>query len=327
MAILVTGGAGYIGSHTVLQLRARGRKVVVLDNLYTGFRQAVLDAPLVVGNVGDRELVLKVLQEHQVDTVMHFAAHTIVPESVSDPLKYYGNNTCATRSLLQCCAEAGVKNFVFSSTAAVYGIPSGDFAEETTPTAPINPYGTSKLMSEWMLRDLAQACSMRYVALRYFNVAGSDSTGRIGQSTRLATLLVKAAVEASVGKRSHLSIFGTDYATPDGTGVRDYIHVEDLATAHLDALTYLRTGGPSVTLNCGYGHGYSVREVIKSVERVGARPLVVKEEPRRAGDPPILIARADRVRAVLGWTPRLDDIDTIVRTSLDWERKLQSAPW
>jgi UDP-glucose 4-epimerase len=325
--ILVTGGAGYIGSHTVLQLRARGEKVVVLDNLYTGFRQAVLDAPLVVGNVGDRELVLKVLQEHQVDTVMHFAAHTIVPESVSDPLKYYGNNTCATRSLLQCCAEAGVKNFVFSSTAAVYGIPSGDFAEETTPTAPINPYGTSKLMSEWMLRDLAQACSMRYVALRYFNVAGSDSTGRIGQSTRLATLLVKAAVEASVGKRSHLSIFGTDYATPDGTGVRDYIHVEDLATAHLDALTYLRTGGPSVTLNCGYGHGYSVREVIKSVERVGARPLVVKEEPRRAGDPPILIARADRVRAVLGWKPRLDDIDTIVRTSLDWERKLQSAPW
>ena len=325
--ILVTGGAGYIGSHTVLQLRSRGEKVVVLDNLYTGFRQAVLDAPLVVGNVGDRELVLKVLQEHQVDTVMHFAAHTIVPESVSDPLKYYGNNTCATRSLLQCCAEAGVKNFVFSSTAAVYGIPSGDFAEETTPTAPINPYGTSKLMSEWMLRDLAQACSMRYVALRYFNVAGSDSTGRIGQSTRLATLLVKAAVEASVGKRSHLSIFGTDYATPDGTGVRDYIHVEDLATAHLDALTYLRTGGPSVTLNCGYGHGYSVREVIKSVERVGARPLVVKEEPRRAGDPPILIARADRVRAVLGWTPRLDDIDTIVRTSLDWERKLQSAPW
>ena len=325
--ILVTGGAGYIGSHTVLQLRSRGEKVVVLDNLYTGFRQAVLDAPLVVGNVGDRELVLKVLQEHQVDTVMHFAAHTIVPESVSDPLKYYGNNTCATRSLLQCCAEAGVKNFVFSSTAAVYGIPSGDFAEETTPTAPINPYGTSKLMSEWMLRDLAQACSMRYVALRYFNVAGSDSTGRIGQSTRLATLLVKAAVEASVGKRSHLSIFGTDYATPDGTGVRDYIHVEDLATAHLDALTYLRTGGPSVTLNCGYGHGYSVREVIKSVERVGARPLVVKEEPRRAGDPPILIARADRVRAVLGWKPRLDDIDTIVRTSLDWERKLQSAPW
>jgi UDP-glucose 4-epimerase len=325
--ILVTGGAGYIGSHTVLQLRARGQQVVVLDSLYTGFRQAVLDTPLVVGNVGDRDLVLQVLREHKIDTVMHFAAHTIVPESVSDPLKYYGNNTCATRSLLQACAETGVKNFVFSSTAAVYGIPSGDYAEETTPTAPINPYGTSKLMSEWMLRDLAHASPMRYVALRYFNVAGSDSTGRIGQTTRKATLLVKVAVEASLGKRPHVSIFGTDYATPDGTGVRDYIHVEDLASAHLDALTYLRDGGQSVTLNCGYGHGYSVREVIKSVERVAARPLVVKEEPRRAGDPPVLIAKADRVRSVLGWKPRLDDLDTIVRTSLDWERKLQSAPW
>jgi UDP-glucose 4-epimerase len=325
--ILVTGGAGYIGSHTVLQLRQRGRKVIVIDNLYTGFRQAVLDTPLVVGDVGDRALVANVLREHGIETVLHFAANTIVPESVSDPLKYYGNNTCATRNLLQCCSEAGVKHFVFSSTAAVYGIPKGDFAEETTPTAPINPYGTSKLMSEWMLRDLAAASNLRYVALRYFNVAGSDSSGRIGQSTRKATLLVKAAVEASVGKRTHLSIFGTDYPTADGTGVRDYIHVEDLATAHLDALTYLQDGGASVTLNCGYGHGYSVREVIKSVERVGARPLVVKEEPRRAGDPPILVAKADRVRSTLGWKPRLDDLDTIVRTSLDWERKLQASPW
>jgi UDP-glucose 4-epimerase len=325
--ILVTGGAGYIGSHTVLQLRERGHEVVVLDNLYSGFRQAVLDTPLVVGSVGDSELVARVLREHGVDTVMHFAAHTIVPESVSDPLKYYGNNTCGTRSLLQGCMEAGVKNFVFSSTAAVYGIPPGDYADESSPTAPINSYGTSKLMSEWMLRDLAQASSMRYVVLRYFNVAGSDSSGRIGQSTRKATLLVKVAVEASLGKRPHLSIFGTDYPTPDGTGVRDYIHVEDLAAAHLDALTYLRDGGHSVTLNCGYGHGYSVREVIRSVERVGARPLVVKEEPRRAGDPPVLIARADRIRSVLGWKPRLDDLDAIVRTSLEWERKLQSAPW
>jgi UDP-glucose 4-epimerase len=325
--ILVTGGAGYIGSHTVLQLRERGHKVVALDNLYSGFRQAVLDTPLVVGSVGDRELVLRTLREHKIETVMHFAAHTIVPESVSDPLKYYGNNTCATRNLLQSCAEAGVKSFVFSSTAAVYGIPSGDYAEESTPTAPINPYGTSKLMSEWMLRDLAQATSMRYVVLRYFNVAGSDSAGRIGQSTRLATLLVKVAAEASVGKRPHVSVFGTDYATPDGTGVRDYIHVEDLATAHLDALTYLREGGQSVTLNCGYGHGYSVREVIRSVEKIGARPLVVKEEPRRAGDPPVLVARADKVRSVLGWKPRLDDLDTIVRTSLNWEKKLQTSPW
>jgi UDP-glucose 4-epimerase len=325
--ILVTGGAGYIGSHTVLQLRERGEKVVVLDNLYSGFRQAVLDTPLIEGSVGDRELVSRVLREHKIDTVMHFAAHTIVPESVSDPLKYYGNNTCATRNLLQSCSEAGVKNFVFSSTAAVYGIPAGEYADENSPNAPINPYGTSKLMSEWMLRDLAHASSLRYVVLRYFNVAGSDPSGRIGQSTKKATLLIKVAVEASVGKRTHLSVFGTDYPTPDGTGVRDYIHVQDLATAHLDALTYLRDGGQSVTLNCGYGHGYSVREVIKSVERVGERPLVVKEEPRRAGDPPVLIARADRIRSTLGWKPRLDDLDEIVRTSLDWERKLQKSPW
>lgn len=325
--ILVTGGAGYIGSHTVLQLRARGERVVVLDNLVTGFRQAVLDVPLIVGSVGDREQVLGVLREHNVDTVLHFAAHTIVPESVADPLKYYGNNTCSTRNLLQCCAEAGVKHFVFSSTAAVYGIPEGEYADETTPTAPINAYGTSKLMSEWMLRDLAQASSLRYVALRYFNVAGSDTGGRIGQATRVATLLVKVACEVAVGKRPHLSIFGTDYPTEDGTGVRDYIHVEDLATAHLDALAYLRDGGASTTLNCGYGHGFSVREVIRSVERVAGRTLPVREEPRRPGDPPTLIAKADRVRAALGWKPRLDDLDTIVRTSLEWERKLQSAPW
>ena len=325
--ILVTGGAGYIGSHTVLQLRARGQKVVVLDNLYTGFRQAVLDTPLVEGSVGDRELVLRVLRENGVRTVMHFAAHTIVPESVSDPLKYYGNNTCATRNLLQCCVESGVNHFVFSSTAAVYGIPRDAYADESTATAPINAYGTSKLMSEWMLRDVAAASSLRYVTLRYFNVAGSDSQGRIGQSTRRATLLVKVAAEASIGKRPHVSIFGTDYDTPDGTGVRDYIHVEDLATAHLDALTYLENGGPSVTLNCGYGHGYSVREVIRSVERVSGRPLVVKEEPRRAGDPPTLVARADRMPTVLGWKPRLDDLDTIVRHTLDWEKKLQKAPW
>jgi UDP-glucose 4-epimerase len=325
--ILVTGGAGYIGSHTVLQLRARAEQVLVLDNLYTGFRQAVLDTPLIVGNVGDRELVMATLRDHKVDTVMHFAANTIVPESVRDPLKYYGNNTCATRNLLQCCAETGVRNFVFSSTAAVYGIPDSPYADEATPTSPINPYGTSKLMSEWMLRDVASATPMRYVSLRYFNVAGSDTGGRIGQSTRVATLLVKSACEVSIGKRPHLSIFGTDYATPDGTGVRDYIHVEDLATAHLDALSYLRDGGGSIVLNCGYGHGYSVREVIETVERVGARPLPVREEPRRAGDPPMLVARADKVRATLGWKPRLDDLDIIVKTSLDWERKLQQAPW
>jgi UDP-glucose 4-epimerase len=325
--ILVTGGAGYIGSHVVLQLRARAERVVVLDNLSTGFRQAVLDCPLVVGNVGDRERVLAVLRERGVDTVMHFAAHTVVPESVADPLKYYGNNTCATQNLLKCCSEVGIRQFVFSSTAAVYGIPQEAFAEETTPTAPINPYGTSKLMSEWMLRDVAAASGMRYVALRYFNVAGSDSQGRIGQSNRNATLLIKVACEAVVGKRKEIAIFGTDYSTPDGTGVRDYIHVEDLAAAHLNALDYLRADGQSMVLNCGYGHGYSVREVLASVERVAGRRLAVNEQPRRAGDPPTLVARAQRIRTVLGWRPRLDDLDVIVQTSLRWEERLQREPW
>ena len=325
--ILVTGGAGYIGSHVVLQLRARGERVVVLDDLSRGYRQAVLDTPLVVGEVGDREMVLKVLREHGVDTVMHFAAFTIVPESVREPLKYYGNNTCSTRSLVQCCQEAGVKHFVFSSTAAVYGIPADGMAAEDTPTAPINPYGTSKLMSEWMLRDVSAASSLKHVALRYFNVAGSDSQCRVGQATPKATLLVKVACEAVVGKRQHVSIFGTDYPTPDGTGVRDYIHVEDLATAHLDALDYLRGGGSSTVLNVGYGHGYSVREVLQSVERVAGGRLKVVEEPRRAGDPPALVARADRIRRELGWQPRLDDLDTIVRTALAWEKRLLREPW
>ena len=326
-SILVTGGAGYIGSHTVLQLLARGERVVVLDDLSTGFRQAVRDAPLVVGNVGDRALLDSVLAEHRVDTIIHFAAHTIVPESVSSPLKYYGNNTCSTRSLLDCASRAGVKNFVFSSTAAVYGIPASGLAAEESSTAPINPYGTSKLMSEWMLRDLCAVTPMRSVILRYFNVAGSDTAGRIGQSTRAATLLVKVACEVAVGKRPFLSVYGTDYPTPDGTGVRDYIHVEDLASAHVSALTYLRDGGKSLIANCGYGHGYSVREVIASVEKISGIRLNVREEPRRAGDPPALVAKADKVREVLGWTAKLDDIDTIVRTSLDWEKRLQREPW
>ncbi|MGA7537507.1 MAG: UDP-glucose 4-epimerase GalE [Steroidobacteraceae bacterium] len=325
--ILVTGGAGYIGSHVVLQLRARGERVVVLDDLSRGFRQAVLDAPLIVGQVGDPDTVLKVLREHGVDTVMHFAAYTIVPESVSEPLKYYGNNTCSTRSLLQCCLESGVRHFVFSSTAAVYGTPADGMAGESSATAPINPYGTSKLMSEWMLRDASAASALKHVALRYFNVAGSDSQCRIGQATPKATLLIKVACEAAVGKRAQVSIFGTDYPTPDGTGVRDYIHVEDLATAHLDALAYLRAGGASTVLNVGYGHGYSVREVLKSVERVSGTSLKVLEEPRRAGDPPALIARADRIRHELQWRPKLDDLDTIVRTALAWERRLLKEPW
>ncbi len=326
-SVLVTGGAGYIGSHTLLQLLARGERVVVLDDLSTGFRQAVGDAQLVTGNVGDRALVDRLLAEHRVDTIVHFAAHTIVPESVSNPLKYYGNNTCATRSLLEAASQAGVKHFVFSSTAAVYGIPSSGTASEETPTQPINPYGTSKLFSEWMLRDLCAATPMRYVALRYFNVAGSDTQGRIGQSTRAATLLVKVACEVAIGRRPYLSVFGTDYPTPDGTGVRDYIHVEDLAAAHINALTYLRDGGKSLVANCGYGHGYSVREVVASVEKIAGIKLAVREEPRRAGDPPALIASANKVRDVLGWSPKLDDIDTIVRSSLEWERRLQREPW
>jgi UDP-glucose 4-epimerase len=325
--VLVTGGAGYIGSHTVLQLVARGERVVVLDDLSTGFRQAVRDAPLIVGNVGDRKLIDQLLAEHGVDTIIHFAAHTIVPESVANPLKYYGNNTCATRSLLEAASQAGVKHVVFSSTAAVYGIPATGLASEESPTAPINAYGTSKLMSEWMLRDLCAVTSMRHVALRYFNVAGSDPEGRIGQSTRAATLLVKVACEAAIGKRQFLSVFGTDYPTPDGTGVRDYIHVADLATAHLNALDYLRAGGKSLVANVGYGHGYSVREVLSSVEKIAGIKLDVREEPRRAGDPPSLIAKCDNVRQVLKWQPRLDDIDTIVRTSLEWEKRLQREPW
>jgi UDP-glucose 4-epimerase len=319
-SILVTGGAGYIGSHVVRQLGEAAERVVTLDNLSTGFTEAVTHGELVRGDTGDRELVTRVLAEHHVDTIMHFAAHTVVPESVSNPLKYYGNNTCATRNLLQCAAEAGVKHIVFSSTAAVYGIPPGGVAREDTPTAPINPYGTSKLMSEWMLRDLAAAGGPSYVALRYFNVAGSDPEGRIGQSTPNATLLVKVAAEVVVGKREALTIFGTDYDTPDGTGVRDYIHVEDLAAAHLDALRWLRAGGASQVLNCGYGHGYSVREVVQAFERITGKPLPVREAERRAGDPPSLVADAGRIREVLGWTPRLDDLDQIVASSLAWER-------
>ncbi|HZP65022.1 MAG TPA: UDP-glucose 4-epimerase GalE [Rudaea sp.] len=321
-AILVTGGAGYIGSHVVLRLVAAGEVVVVLDDLSTGFADAVIGADLVVGDVGDMVRVARLLEQRRIDTVMHFAARTIVPESVADPLRYYGNNTCATRNLLACCLQAGVEHIVFSSTAAVYGVPAGGIAREDSPTVPINPYGTSKLMSEWMLRDLAAAGGPRYVALRYFNVAGCDPQGRIGQSTAKATLLTKVACEAAVGKRPHVAIFGTDYATPDGTGVRDYIHVDDLARAHVDALAYLRDGGVSATLNCGYGHGYSVREVVAAVGRANGAPIATVEHARRAGDPPTLIADARRIRDVLGWQPQFDDIDVIARTSLMWERKL-----
>lgn len=326
MTILVTGGAGYIGSHVVRQLGERGESVVVLDNLSTGYRSAVLHGKLVIGDTADRDLVSRVLKEHGIDTVMHFAAHTIVPESVSDPLKYYANNTCATRNLLQCCRDAGVKHFVFSSTAAVYGLPASGVASEDSPTAPINPYGSSKLMTETMLRDLCAVTPLRHVILRYFNVGGSDPGGRIGHSAPTATLLTKVACQHAVGVRPKVYVFGTDYPTADGTGIRDYIHVEDLASAHLDALRYLRTGGASTILNVGYGRGFSVRDVLSTVAKVSGRELTIVEEPRRAGDPAALVAKADKVRQVLGWQPKFDNLEVIAKSQLDWEKHLLTHP-
>ncbi len=322
--VLVTGGAGYIGSHVVKQLGEAGEKLVVLDNLGTGFRDAVLYGEFIEGDTGDTELVERILREHDIEAVLHFAAHTIVPESVENPLKYYGNNTCKTRNLLECCHQAGVSHFIFSSTAAAYGIPKDALCAEDTLAAPINPYGTSKLMSEMMLRDLSASSDLRHVILRYFNVAGSDPEGKIGQSTRKATLLIKVAAEVAVGKREKLLVFGTDYPTPDGTGVRDYIHVSDLADAHVQALSYLRAGGRSTLLNCGYGHGYSVREVIDAVNKVNGSPIAVEEHPRRPGDPPSLVAAVDKIHRTLDWQPKYDDLMFIVKTSLDWERKLKA---
>jgi len=323
--VLVTGGAGYIGSHVVKQLTASGEHVVVLDNLSTGFAEAVRGAELVVGDMADTALVAKLLATHNVKSVMHFAAHTIVPESVSDPLKYYANNTCGALSLLRACSAHGVKHFVFSSTAAVYGLPADGVATEQTPTAPINPYGTSKLMAEWMLRDLAATGVIRHATLRYFNVAGSDPDGDIGQSTENATLLIKVACETALGKRPHLTLFGTDYPTRDGTCIRDFIHVHDLAAVHLLALKYLRAGGESTTLNCGYGHGYSVREVIAAVERIHGGKLPVRESARRPGDPPELVANSSLLQRLFDWQPRFADLDTIVATSLRWEQHLLAS--
>jgi UDP-glucose 4-epimerase len=322
--VLVTGGAGYIGSHVVRQLGAAGYPVIVLDNLSTGFRQAVLHGELVEGNSGDVELAGRLIREHGIEAVLHFAAHIVVPESVAEPLKYYGNNTCNTRNLLQACHENGVKRFIFSSTAAVYGIPAGASASEDSPLAPINPYGLSKLMSEWMLRDLAAAGKLRYVVLRYFNVAGADPEGRIGEEHDPETHLIRLAVQTALGLRPEINLYGTDYPTHDGTCVRDYIHVEDLAAAHILALNYLERGGESQTLNCGYGHGYSVREVLDTVQKVSGVKLNVREEPRRAGDPPVLIAKAERIRGVLNWQPKHDDLEFIVKTALAWEKKLSS---
>lgn len=319
-AVLVTGGAGYIGSHVVCQLSEAGYKVIVVDDLSKGFRESVTGGELVVGDCGNQELIEELLEKHGIESVMHFAAHTVVPESVAEPLKYYHNNTLKAHRLICACVKTGVKHFIFSSTAAVYGIPGSSAVSEETPTLPINPYGTSKLMAEWMLRDTAAASSLRHVTLRYFNVAGSDPEGRIGQSTPQATLLIKVACEAAAGKRDSVSIYGTDYPTPDGTGVRDYIHVADLARAHLKALSYLQNGGDSTTLNCGYGHGYSVREVLDTIERVSGKKLTIREAPRRPGDPPVLIAQAERIKDVLGWSAKYDDLDVIVEHSLEWEQ-------
>ncbi|ORU93619.1 MAG: UDP-glucose 4-epimerase GalE [Cycloclasticus sp. symbiont of Poecilosclerida sp. M] len=321
-SILVTGGAGYIGSHVVKLLGQRNENIVVLDNLSTGFKNAVLHGKFVQGNTGDQALVSAIFKDHNVESVLHFAAHTSVPESVESPLKYYQNNTCCTRNLLECCANAGVKHFIFSSTAAVYGELETGFASEETTTAPINPYGSSKLMSEQMIRDLSLVSGLNHVILRYFNVAGSDPEGEIGQSTKNATLLIKVAAEVATKKREKLLVFGTDYPTPDGTGIRDYIHVSDLAAAHIDALDYLRLNDESTTLNCGYGHGFSVREVINAINEENGVAINVEEMPRRAGDPAELVSIANKIRQTLNWKPQYDDLNTIVKTSLAWEKKL-----
>jgi UDP-glucose 4-epimerase len=323
MAILVTGGAGYIGSHMVLALADAGEDVVVLDDLSTGVRGAVSPkARLVVGDVADTPLVRRVIADHEVEEIIHFAAKIVVPDSVADPLGYYLSNTVKSRALLAAATEARVPRFVFSSTAAVYGMPKENPVGEDAPALPISPYGSSKLMTEWMLRDTAVASDFRYVALRYFNVAGADPAGRAGQSSPTATHLIKVAVELALGKRTQMEVFGTDYPTPDGTGVRDYIHVTDLVAAHLDALRHLRRGGPNLVLNCGYGSGHSVLQVLAAVKRLAGVELNVKMGPRRAGDPAMLVARADRIRRELAWHPQYDDLETIVRHSLEWERKL-----
>ena len=322
MAVLVTGGAGYIGSHMVLALIDAGEDVVVLDNLSTGFRACVHpQARLVVGDVADAALVERLISEHGIEAVVHFAAKLIVPESVTDPLDYYLANTVKTRALLSTLLAANVKRFVFSSTAAVYGTTGMEPVSEDAATLPISPYGSSKLMTEWMLRDSAAAYGLNYVALRYFNVAGADPLGRSGQLTQNATHLIKVACESAVGKRPGMEVFGTDYPTPDGTCVRDYIHVTDLVSAHLDALRHLRAGGETLTLNCGYGTGYSVLEVIDTVQRVSGVNFPVKMSPSRAGDPPAIVAGAARIRANLGWKPALDYLPTIVEHALKWERK------
>jgi UDP-glucose 4-epimerase len=323
MAVLVTGGAGYIGSHMVLRLIDAGEDVVVLDNLVTGFDWAVDGrAKLVVGNAGDIDLVAQIIAEQGVEAIVHFAGSIVVPESVVDPLKYYRNNTAVSRSLLEAAVAGGVKHFIFSSTAAVYGMTGLDPVSEDVPLNPLSPYGKSKLMTEMMLADVAAAHPITYGVLRYFNVAGADPGGRSGQSTSGATHLIKVAAQAALGQRDKVGIFGTDFPTPDGTGVRDYIHVTDLAEAHALLLGYLRAGGASATMNCGYGQGFSVREVIQTVREVTGVDFVAEEAPRRAGDPAAIVAKADKVRQVLGWVPKHDALPGIVADAVRWERYL-----
>lgn len=319
MAILVTGGAGYIGSHVVKLLGAED--VVVVDNLSTGHLQAITHGKFVKGDLQDEAFLDELFQQYQFEAVIHFAASIVVPESVANPLKYYRNNTMNTHRLLSACQKHGVDKLIFSSTAAVYGMPEGGVCGEDTPTQPINPYGNSKLMSEMMLKDLSAQNKLRAVVLRYFNVAGADPDGQVGQSFPDATHLIKVACQTALGKRTSISVYGTDYPTSDGTCVRDYIHVTDLAQAHVQALNYLRKGGATTVLNCGYGKGFSVTEVLTEVKRVSGVDFNVVEEPRRAGDPAHLIAKASRIREVLSWEPRFDSLETIVRSALEWERK------
>lgn len=321
-AVLVTGGAGYIGSHFVKKARSIGMKIVVLDDLSTGRKENVPEQTIVVGDIGNQHLVAQLIKEHKINTVVHFAAKTIVPESIENPLKYYNENTIKTAALLEVCQTHGVENFILSSTAAVYGMPKDGVASEDTVTNPINPYGASKLVCEWMLRDVANASNMRYVILRYFNVSGCDPDGEIGQSNKNATLLIKVACEVAFNKRDTLSIFGTDFDTPDGTGIRDYIHVDDLCEAHIKAISYLHDDGASTILNCGYGVGISVRQVVKEIENATGKRLPVHEAERRPGDPAKLIAKADKIRSTLGWQPKYNDIKKIVDSNLAWEKKL-----
>ncbi len=321
MKVLVTGGAGYIGSHVTWALLDAGHEPIVIDDLTTGVRENLPDVPVVIGRAGDRTLVFSMMHRYEIEAVMHFAGSIVVPESVENPLKYYENNFCQARGLLEACDDYGIEHFIFSSTAAVYGSPGAAEVDEETPLAPINPYGRSKWMVEHMLADYRHASGLNYVALRYFNVAGADPDGRTGQSTPDATHLIKVTSQAALGQRDRLSMFGTDYDTPDGTCIRDYIHVSDLAAAHIKALEYLEDGGESGPMNCGYGHGYSVRDVVAAVKRVSGVDFEVVEAPRRAGDPAALVADSSRLRERLDWEPRHDDLDHIVATALAWEEK------